>query len=334
MAEAHAKAFCRTEGVQVSAVCSRSTYRAQSFAARFGRAKAWTNVAEMLNEEQFDGVVVAVAHDATVSVSEQVLARSIPCLIEKPAGYTLAETQRLAELARATKSINMVALNRRFMSVIQDAIAAVLSRGPLLGFFVEANEPIDRRRSEKRLPPSVYDHWFIANTIHAVDLIRLVGGELEEIHGFCVARYEAQADGFSYSMRMSNGSLGTFASHWNSPGNFGLRLFGDGITARLSPFEAGTLQFDGRPEARLVPAWWDVELKPGLYLQSVNFLKAVCEHRRVTFPASDLEDNVRTMRLLETLLNPSACLSQGTHWASSKHCRHDAANQHARDENG
>jgi len=188
------------------------------------------------------------------------------------------------------------------MSVIQDALTGVLARGPLVGFLIEAHEPIDRRRAEKRLPGSVYDHWFVANSIHAVDLIRMVGGEVQDLQGFYAGRYEKAADHFSYSMRMSNGILGSFVSHWNSTPGFSLKLFGDGVCAILAPLERGILRFDTSRDIPLAPAWCDVELKPGLYLQAACFLDAVCQSRRPAFPGSDLADNVQTMVLLERMM--------------------------------
>ena len=257
----------------------------------------------MLDEASLDAVVVAVSHDATVGVAERVLLRGIPGLIEKPVGYSSEETRRLAKLAMENNCVNIVGLNRRFMSVIQNALTAVLARGPLLGFLIEAHEPIDRRRAEKRLPTSVYDHWFVANTIHAVDLIRMIGGEVQELQGFRTTRYETRGDSFSFSLRMSKGPLVSFVSHWNSPGGFILRLFGDGVSAVLSPLERGILRFDTGREIPVRPAWCDMELKPGLYLQAACFLDAVCQGRRPAFPASDLDDNVRTMVLMERMLS-------------------------------
>lgn len=301
MAAAHARAFGRIPGVRVVAVCSRSGRSAEIFAKQFGITKSCANFDAML-DEHLDAVVVAVSHDATMGITEQVLSRGLPCLIEKPAGYSSEETRRLAKLAMDKNLLNLVGVNRRFICVIHDALTAVLARGPLLGFLIEAHEPIDRRRAEQRLPTSVYDHWFVANTIHAVDLIRMVGGEVQDLQGFCTSRYETKGDSFSYSLRMSNGILGSFVSHWNSPGAFSLKLFGDGISAILSPLERGMLRFDTGREIPLSPAWCDVELKPGLYLQAACFLDAVCQGRRPAFPASDLDDNVRTMELVERLV--------------------------------
>jgi predicted dehydrogenase len=271
-------------------------------AKEFAIKKPYADLEAMLDEARLDAVVIAVSHDATVGVAEQVLSRGIPCLIEKPAGYSSEETRRLARLATESNSLNMVGLNRRFMSVIQDALTAVLARGPLLGFLIEAHEPIDRRRAEQSLPTSVYDHWFVANTIHAVDLIRMVGGEVQDLKGFCSNRYETKGDSFSFSMRMPMGLLGSFVSHWNSPGGFSLQLFGDGISATLSPLERGILRFDTGRELPLRPVWCDTELKPGLYLQATCFLNAVCQRYGPAFPASDLADNVLTMELMESML--------------------------------
>lgn len=298
----HGRVVAAFPGVLLQAVSSRTLENARRLAARLAIPDVYSSVDSMLDKGRLDGVIVAVSHDHTVSVAEQVLARSIPCLVEKPVGFYPGDARRLAELASTNGCINMVAVNRRFYSTVLDALVAVLSMGPLSGFSVEAPEPIDHRRMQSSLPAFVYDHWLAANTIHAIDLIRMLGGEVVSLKGFRQRRLEPSGDGFAYSAFMSNGSLASFTSQWNSPGVFSLRLYGHGVQATLAPLERALVRFHHGDQMDFAPSKWDTAFKPGLYRQAQCFFRAVFEQRRPSFPASDLADHARSLALVQDML--------------------------------
>jgi len=50
----------------------------------------------------------------------------------------------------------------------------------------------------------------------------------------------------------------------------------------------------------------DLKFKPGLYGQNRFFLDAVENRRPITYPASDLADAVKTMRLIEAISGGAA----------------------------
>jgi predicted dehydrogenase len=256
----------------------------------------------MLEEAKPDAVIIAVGHASTAEVASLVLAAGIPCLIEKPAGYSSAETQQLAELASENNCLNVVGLNRRYYSTIQQALLEVIHQGPVTGILVEAHEPIADYRSRQTFEPWLYDNWIVANTIHAIDLLRMIGGELSEVSGFRQRLAEPRGDNFSISMRFESGTVGSFVSHWNSARGFGLKIFGVGVTAELFPLEEGFISFDTGRRIKLTPTWSDLTFKPGIYAQDTAFLQAVCDRRNApAYPASDLSDHLKTMRLLEQI---------------------------------
>src|SRR4030095_9292864 len=75
--------------------CDAGEARADAPRARFGFARAWSDVETMLDAEEPDAVVVVVPETATVAVAEAVLRRGLPLLVEKPPGRTAAEVDRV-----------------------------------------------------------------------------------------------------------------------------------------------------------------------------------------------------------------------------------------------
>ena len=220
--------------------------------------------------------------------------------MEKPAGCASRETAHLAQMAGERGLVNMVGLNRRYYSVVQQALLAVLQLGPIRGIVIEAHEPISAFRSRQQFAPWLYDNWMLANSIHMIDLVRLLGGHVVDLKGFGVTSREPNGDNFTASMRTDTGALATFIACWDSAGGNQLRILGRGIAAELTP-ETGVLLYSGGRRFGLRPDWADQHFKPGLYAQNSAFLHAVCNNIKPTFPASDLADNVHTMQLVERI---------------------------------
>jgi predicted dehydrogenase len=49
----------------------------------------------------------------------------------------------------------------------------------------------------------------------------------------------------------------------------------------------------------------DQDYKPGIYAQARYFIDCIREHKKPAFPAADLEDTVKTMKLIELIRGDS-----------------------------
>ena len=310
MARLHLATLRDMAGVKLVGVCNRTHATGEALARDFKIERCFQDPAQMISEAKPDAIFVAVSHAATMEMSGLVLRSGIPCLLEKPAGYSPAETRQLADLAREHKCLNMVGLNRRFYSVIHQGLLAVLHQGPISGILVEAHEPILDYRSRRDFDGWLYDNWIVANTIHAIDLLRMIGGEVTGIRGFGKRIHEPRGDSFSAALQFESGLLGTFVSHWNSARGFGLKIYGHGVTAELWPLEQGFVSYDTGRRIKLKPDWSDTGFKAGFYAQNAAFLQAVCDRSAAPFPASDLEDNVKSMLLVEQIVAATNCSAE------------------------
>jgi myo-inositol 2-dehydrogenase / D-chiro-inositol 1-dehydrogenase len=76
---------------------------------------AYPRLDELLDATPVDGILIAVPTDRHVPVLEQVLARGIPVLCEKPCGVNVAEADHCAQVASAAGLALQVAYWRRFV---------------------------------------------------------------------------------------------------------------------------------------------------------------------------------------------------------------------------
>jgi predicted dehydrogenase len=301
-AHQHLKALASLDNVSLVGISNRGTSDIAPVAREYGVTATFTDYEQMLDTTKPDAVFVVVSHFETVRVASGCLERGIPCLVEKPAGFTSAETAGLARLAFDHRCLNMVGVNRRYFSILHNALTIVLQHGPLFGIVIEAPESIHRRRARPVHDPRLYDLWMVADTIHGIDLFRCLGGEVTEIQTLKQCWTERNGDSFTAILRLSRGCLGTFIAHYHSGGEWSATLYGDGLRVTISlDGLKGQVYFDTGKSFPLPVDAADLNYKPGLYAQDRAFIHALASGEGLGYPASDLNDAAKTMRLIEEI---------------------------------
>ncbi len=150
--------------------CDVDGERAARFAARFGFARTYRELAAMLDAERPDAVVLVVPDTRTTDLACLSLSRGVPLLLEKPPGRTVGDIDRMlasARLAGGGLVAHQVAFNRRYAPLVRalrerlDALG-----GPsLIQHLRYEMVRVDRR-----------DPDFSTTAIHGIDAVRFVGG--------------------------------------------------------------------------------------------------------------------------------------------------------------
>jgi predicted dehydrogenase len=298
IAAKHLETLAAFSDVDIVALASRGNPRVKALADRFGVERIFSGYRAMLDGTDLDAVFVLVSATSIVEVASECLRRGLPTLMEKPAGLSVAETKGLREIAETTNCLNMVGLNRRFYGVMRAAREAILEKGPLVSVVVEAPENLAVVRAVGIHPPEVVRGLLYANSIHCIDLLRYFGGEVAEVHALSGQWNEEQSNSFGALMKFEGGAIGQYVSNWTSPGSWSVTLYGMGRRITLDPLERGTITDDGKESVPIVVDEVDTLFKPGLHGQNRFFLDCVKEKRKVTYPAADLADAVKTMELI------------------------------------
>jgi len=153
--------------LELAAVCDLQIERAQDFTRRYGFLAAYRDAEEMLKQENLDGCIAVVPPENISQLGINLLERGTPCVVEKPLGSTLAEAQALRDAAAATKTANMVSVNRRFMPLLNRAIEWTSHAGRLRYVHCTLARH-DRKESE----------FLWATAVHAVDTLRYIAGQV------------------------------------------------------------------------------------------------------------------------------------------------------------
>jgi myo-inositol 2-dehydrogenase/D-chiro-inositol 1-dehydrogenase len=125
MGRTHLRGLAGSERVAVTAIAevSEATRRTVPDVG----APVYPGIAEMLDAEALDGVLIVVPTDRHLQVITEVAARGLPILCEKPCGLTVAQTQAAVAETQAAGVPFQVAYWRRYvpsLRALRDQIAS------------------------------------------------------------------------------------------------------------------------------------------------------------------------------------------------------------------
>ncbi|HXP54902.1 MAG TPA: Gfo/Idh/MocA family oxidoreductase [Streptosporangiaceae bacterium] len=111
------------------AVGSRSSGRAQRFAADYGMEKSYGSYAALAADDSLDVVYVATPHSEHYDAARVCLEAGRAVLVEKPFTVTAAETAQLIALATSKKLFAMEAMWTRFNPIVREVTELVHDGG-------------------------------------------------------------------------------------------------------------------------------------------------------------------------------------------------------------
>lgn len=120
----HVPALQMNPRTALTAVCDLDEDRAHSVAHETGTTP-YTDVEEMLAEEDLDSVHICTPPQTHVAIAETVLEAGVPALIEKPAAMTSDEVQELMDVVEETQTLASVVHNKLFLPFVRDALERV-----------------------------------------------------------------------------------------------------------------------------------------------------------------------------------------------------------------
>jgi predicted dehydrogenase len=261
--------------IELAALCDLRREHAETMAARYGFARVYTDLAEMLRRERPDGCIAVTPIPITPSIAAQVMRAGIPLMMEKPPADTVAEARQVAELAERLHARVMVSVNRRFDPALRAAQAAWGERP--IEYLRASIVRVNRREPE-----------FITGTaIHALDTMRAIAGDIQEVRS--TSRTVDGVRWYLAEMTFASGAWGVLevapsagsvaeTQEWFGAGARCLVRTGtyDAGTAQI--WEAGKLILDYQP-APGTPEF----VRNGAYAEACAFIAALRE-RRALYP--------------------------------------------------
>lgn len=274
--------------ITLAAACDLNVARAEEFCRRFGFARAYSNLDELLIQEPVDACVTVMPVERIAEVGSMLLQRGVPCVVEKPLGASLAEVERLALVARETGTTHMVSVNRRFIPYLNRASQFVNENGG----------PRYVRATMARHARDESD--FISTTaIHAVDALRHLAGEVADFSSEVINNERLSARWFVISLDFEGGVAGRVEILPTAgvveetyeifcEGSRAQVVCGSGSQRSLKCWRGGRLEIDETAED--VPE----DVRNGGYDEVVEFVRALAAGER---PRPTIEDILPSSRI-------------------------------------
>jgi predicted dehydrogenase len=316
MAREHLRAFADVSGVEIVGIHSRTRARAESLAAEHGLPHVCGSVAELYETTRADLVVVAVPELVMNAVSRETFRYPWTILLEKPAGYSLADAEEIrAEAHRSGRRV-YVALNRRHYASTRAVLQDVEGMAGPRFIVVQDQQDLAQARSLGH-PPAVVQNWMYANSIHVIDYLRVFGrGTVTRVAP--ILPWTPESPGVVVCrIEFSGGDVGLYEGIWNGPGPWAVTVTTAAKRWELRPLERAAFQARGdRQLHALEPDPRDVAFKPGLRVQAEQAVRAAMDQATTLPPIADAFE---TMQLVHAIFQVPSTLSSSHTGASHGH---------------
>jgi predicted dehydrogenase len=191
----------RPAGLELVATCARTLSRAQETARAFGALRAHYNVADLLAPGDLDAVLLCLPVGEYAGIASAVLAAGLPVFCEKPGAASSAELSALADQSARLGVPVMVGYMKRFARAYR--VATDYATSSTFGRTTSVHVKFVIGPGYGSLPAYVVD-----NTVHALDLLRLFGGEVADLQAR-VLTLDDNRHAVSALVQFESGAVGT-----------------------------------------------------------------------------------------------------------------------------
>ena len=230
------------------------------------------------NPKIVDYAIVAVGVEKLFETTKSLLEYGVKnILVEKPGALDSSEFVILEQLAEKKRANVLIAYNRRFYASVLKAQNIIDADGGVSSFNFEFTEwahviePLAKADGVK-------EKWFLGNSTHVVDLAFYLGGKPKEMCSFSSGslKWHEAASNFSGAGVSEKGALFNYQANWESAGRWSVEILTKENRLILRPMEKLQIQKRGTiPQLfdESIDYSLDEKYKPGLYLQTENFLE-------------------------------------------------------------
>ena len=297
---AHYPSVHRLEDVSVEAVAELDEARMQSVVEKYNIPRSFKDYKEMLEEADPD-IVYCIMHERWVTpIAIHCMNAGKHIVIEKPPGQNAHETQQMLDAAIANNVYCMVAYQRRYAAITQEAMRLVRERGQATFAMGEFHKPGD---PDQDCMESMWN-----DVCHVTDLVRyMVGSEVAEVTAYQDAQESGVKNVFNGLIRFANNAVGLVSGNRCSGGRvLRAELHGRGVGCYMMHMPKQIEICEAGKDPRITPGWEltgtdpdDEPVYEGVLAMHQHFVNCV---RKGETPCSDIRDVIKSSHLVEQIM--------------------------------
>jgi myo-inositol 2-dehydrogenase/D-chiro-inositol 1-dehydrogenase len=220
----HADLLVGMKDVRLVAVCGSSKEKGEELARHYG-AEGYGDITEMLNAHKLDAAYICVPPQSHGAIERALIRRDIPFFIEKPLSYSTEIPASLLAEIKERNLLTSVGYHFRYQDNIKK-LKETLSGdkiGMIVGQWMGDMPGVAWWRDQQQSGGQ-----FTEQTTHIVDLLRYLGGEVEEVYGVYANRVVHEkhenvtvADVGTVSLKLKGGIIANISNTCVLPGGIG-----------------------------------------------------------------------------------------------------------------
>lgn len=298
----HYPSLFEMEDAEIVGISDLSVERMDQTASKFNIKNKFTDYKELIEKTSPEGVYIIMPPYHLYDIAAYCLNLGLHVFIEKPPGVTKDQTRQMANIAEKKGALTMVGFQRRFSPVFVEAKRQVDERGGILqcqaNFF------------KNNVGKGPYYQGAIdvltCDAIHAVDILRWMGGEVKKVASVVSSLFADYDNRFCALMEFENGAAGYLSTNWVSGKRvYSVEMHGKGILAFADPEDSAQIYKDGNDDAEIVKAEGITGEKDPNSYRNTGFLQ---ENRHFidciktkTLPETNFRDAYKTMELVDRI---------------------------------
>ncbi|PJZ70308.1 oxidoreductase [Leptospira perolatii] len=304
----------RNQNFLTVAVCDRNK---EQLANLSGNTAVYSDYVDMINKEDLDVLFVALTNDAAAHATELGLGKGMHVFCEKPPARSPEELCNIEKILDASPNLKLkYGFNHRYHDSVKEALQIVQSGrlGKVLSMRgVYGKSVLVRFANEWRSDRSVAGGGILLDQgIHMADLMRLFGGNIQEVKSFVSNSYwnfDVEDNAFALILFQSGviGQLHSSATEWRHQFNLQINLTGgalvlEGILSGTKSYGQEILRiFDSKTEAFGNPREERVNyLEDNSWRDEINeFADCIVNDRVIT--TGSIADGRKTLELVYSI---------------------------------
>jgi len=286
--------FIGQAGGLLIGVCDLEIAKAERNARLFG-GNAYADMAEMLDVEKPDGVMICIGPDAHVELAQLAMRRGVPVYTEKPPSATAADALAVARVSKETGVPCSTAFKKRYNNCYNRAKDWLGGFGE--GTWRSMTASYCSGRYDRDSGPGSY---LLDFAVHMIDLVGYLFGEVNQVHALTHNHHA-----YAVSLRFANGTLGTLdlndGRSWAVPAEDMMITVEGGHCMSIHNSSCWSVTADDKVCEYREPATFlsgNNGHETGHLAEIVDFFESLKEGRRTR---SDIAESYKSMVLLEAI---------------------------------
>ena len=294
----HYPSLAEFEDVEMVGLCDLVEKKLKATAEKFHIEHIFTDYKKMFDETKPDAVYILMPPHHVYDLVIECLNRKLHVFIEKPPGITTEQTRNMARLAEKNKCLTMVGFQRRFCPLLVTARKKVEERGPIIQCMAQF--------VKNTIGAGPYYNGAIdiltCDAIHAVDILRWLGGEVKKVSSDVGNFYAEYNNAFNALLKFESGAVGFLFTNWAAGKRiFSVEMHAKGISAFAEPDDKTIIYKDNKEEGEIFSTQEAANSKEmhkyaGFFSENRHFIDCLKNGKQ---PLTNFADSVKTMELVD-----------------------------------